>query len=226
MKIPKALAAVADKVEATFAEHGVKLTLGGEPTYVPNEPVGPEWSITALGPTKLRYAYALTDALIAQSLPNAVHIYSPGKFYPGEVNPRWAINLVWNRDGTPLVPSLGLALGKAALLDRAVLDAFRAGLSKRLGVRDGWLRGIDPADPERPVAVLPLDHDATDFIVADWRGGDSIELLNAEGPAGLRLPLKTLPEDVNRRAFAVEILDGELHIFLPPLLQAPFLALL
>jgi uncharacterized protein (DUF2126 family) len=226
MKIPKALASVADKVDATFAEHGVKLTLGGEPTYIPEDPAGPEWSITALGPTKLRYAYALTDALIAQSLPNAVAIYSPGKFYPGEVNPRWAINLVWNRDGTPLVPSLGLVVRKPALLDQAVLDAFRLGLSGRLKVRDGWLRGIDHLDAERPVAVLPLDFNETAFVVEDWRSGGSIELIRAEGPAGLRLPLNSLPEDVNRRALTVEILDGKLHIFLPPLLQAPFLTLL
>ncbi len=226
MKIPKALASVADKVDATFAEHSVKLTLGGEPTYIPVDPAGPEWSVTALGPTKLRYAYALTDALIAQSLPNAVPIYSPGKFYPGEVNPRWAINLVWNRDGTPLVPSLGLVVRKPALLDQAVLDAFRTGLSGRLGVRDGWLRGIDPFDPKRPVAVLPLDYKDASFVVEDWRSGDAVDLLLTDGPAGLRLPLNSLPEDVNRRAFAVEILDGKLHIFLPPLLQAPFLALL
>ena len=95
MKIPKALARVADKVDATFAARGVKLTLGGEPTYVPDDPQGPEWSITALGPTKLRYGYALAEALIAQTLANAVPVFSPGKHYPGETNPRWAINLVW-----------------------------------------------------------------------------------------------------------------------------------
>src|SRR5947199_6191059 len=107
MKIPKDVARVADRVEATFAAHDVRLTLGGEPTYVPLDPVGPEWSVTALGPTKLRYAYALADALIAQALPRAVTIYCPGKFYPGEVNPRWAINLLWNKDDTPLVASMG-----------------------------------------------------------------------------------------------------------------------
>src|SRR6187397_1159678 len=101
MPISKALAAVAAQVDATFARHKVKLTLGGEPTYVPLDPIGPEWSITALGPTKLGYAYALANALIADTLPNAVTIYSPGKCYPGEVNPRWALNLVWKRDGSP-----------------------------------------------------------------------------------------------------------------------------
>lgn len=226
MKIPKALGSVADKVDATFAAYGVRLTLGGEPTYIPIDPQGPEWSVTALGPTKLRYAYALTDALIEQSLPNAVAIYSPGKFYPGEVNPRWAINLVWNRDGSPLVPSLTAVKDKPVKPNAANFERFRLQLNERLGIEDGWLRGIDPFDGTRSVAVLPLDHNGKKFVVEDWRQGESIDLLLTDGPAGLRLPLNNLPEDVNRRALTAEILDGKLHIFLPPLLQAPLLALL
>ena len=74
-----------------FRQHGVKLTLGGEPTYVPDDPVrarsgaSPPW-----GPLKLNYAYALANALIKNSLPGAVRILSrPENQYPGEVNPRW-----------------------------------------------------------------------------------------------------------------------------------------
>ncbi len=60
----KSPTAVAAKIEAALIASKVELTLGGEPTYVPINPDGPEWNITALGPTKLRYAYALADALI------------------------------------------------------------------------------------------------------------------------------------------------------------------
>ena len=87
MKSSEPLHALSAQIETTLADHKVRLTLGGEPTYVPVDPAGHEWSITALGPTKLRYAYALSDALIAQALPHAVAIYSPGKIYPGELNP-------------------------------------------------------------------------------------------------------------------------------------------
>ena len=226
MKIPKALASVADQIESTFAERNVRFTLGGEPTYVPVDPVGPEWSVTALGPTKLRYAYALAEALIAQSLPKAVSIYSPGKFYPGEVNPRWAINLVWNRDGTPLVPALATQPDRAVKADATALHRFQKDLTKHLGVKADWLRAIDPLDESHPAAVLPLDHDGATFVVEDWKIGDSIELLRTEGPAGLRLPLSNLPPEVNRRALTAEIVDERLHIFLPPLLQPAFLATL
>ncbi|MBV9128077.1 MAG: transglutaminase family protein, partial [Verrucomicrobia bacterium] len=80
---------VAARIEARLRAAGVKLTLGGEPTYVPEKPEGAEWQFVAVGPTKLRYAYALAKALVADALPGAVTIFSPGKSYPGEVNPRW-----------------------------------------------------------------------------------------------------------------------------------------
>ncbi|MEI9898710.1 MAG: transglutaminase family protein [Chthoniobacter sp.] len=226
MTIPKALALVADQIEATFAKQNVRLTLGGEPTYIPIDPVGLEWSVTALGPTKLRYGYALADALIAQSLPRAIPIYSPGKFYPGEVNPRWAINLVWNRDGTPLVPSLAAHDEGSTKIDAKSFRKFEQKLAQRLGLEGGWLRAIDPFDDARPAAVLPLDYDRKSFVVEDWRSGKSVELLRTDGPAGLRLPLNSLPPEVNRRALTAEIVDGRLHVFLPPLLQKPFLLLL
>ncbi|EDY17100.1 transglutaminase-like protein [Chthoniobacter flavus Ellin428] len=222
----KSLARVADQVEATFAAQKVRLTLGGEPTYVPLDPVGPEWSVTALGPTKLRYAYALADALIAQSLPRAIALYSPGKFYPGEMNPRWAINLVWNVDDTPFVPSLASTIQSSAKIDAASFRQFQKRLVQALKIEDGWVRAIDPLDPPRSAAVLPLDHAEDRFFIEDWQCGESIELLRAEGPAGLRLPLNNLPDNVSRRALALEIAEGELRVFLPPLLQAPFLRLI
>jgi uncharacterized protein (DUF2126 family) len=88
------------------------------------------------------------------------------------------------------------------------------------------LRAIDPFDEKRPAAVLALDHNGNSFVAEDWRIGGSIELLRTEGPAGLRLPLNSLPAEVNRRALTVEIVDGQLHVFLPPLLQVSFLDLL
>ena len=222
----RSLAKVADQIEATFAAQNVRLTLGGEPTYVPLDPVGPEWSVTALGPTKLGYAYRFADALIAQSLPRAIALYSPGKFYPGEMNPRWAINLVWNVDGTPLVPALASAATGTTKMDAKSLEQFQAKLARALAVENGWLQAVDPLDEARSAAVLPLDYAENRFVVENWRCGDRIELLRADGPAGLRLPLNSLPTDVNRRALTLEIADGRLQVFLPPLLQKPFLALI
>lgn len=221
MKSSESLPSAAQKIESVFTRNGVSLTLGGEPTFVPDEPIGSEWSITALGPTKLRYAYQFADALIKQALPNALAIYSPGKLYPGEVNPRWAINLVWRRDGAPhLKPKKSRGATKPSLAK------FREAFSAALRLKSRWLRAIDTFDPEREAWALPLDHAHRKFVSADWQLGPQIELLRAEGPAGLRLPLALVPADVSRRALTAEMIGEEFHVFLPPLLQAPFVALL
>ena len=226
MNIPESIGAVADRVEAALAKNGVALTMGGEPTYIPIDPVGAEWHVTALGPTKLTYAYALAEALISQSLPNTISIYSPGKFYPGEVNPRWALNLIWNSDGSSLVPSLSNPARQAATPTARKVDLFCAQLLNRLGLKDRWIQAKDPFGAKRVIRVLPLDFEKQRFVTEDWKIGNDIELIRAEGPAGLRLPLASLPKSANRRALTVEIRDGKLHLFLPPLIQAAFLELL
>ena len=110
-----------------FARHGVRLTVGGEPTYVPVDPVGHEWSITALGPTKLNYARALARMLVARKVPHAIAIHSPGKMYPGELNPRWVLCLVWRTDGGS--ESSTKRLGQMIASAKAASSVLRASLS-------------------------------------------------------------------------------------------------
>ncbi|MGB8353499.1 MAG: transglutaminase family protein [Chthoniobacteraceae bacterium] len=210
-------------VTSKLRKGGVQLTMGGEPTYVPNDPVGAEWSVTAVGPTKLNYAYSLADALIKNALPGAVSFFSPGKSYPGEVNPRWTVHLLWNRDGSPLVKT------KTRVTDKPVeLQVLKSKLLKDLKVKDHWIRAIDPLEPKRAIPVLPLDHDGKKWTSVSWREtfGKSLTLLATEGPAGLRLPLGSLPPEMSRRALSLESKPDGLHIFLPPLLQKPFIQLL
>lgn len=215
---------IADQAADIFARHGISFTLGGEPTYVPFKPEGAEWSVTALGPTKMRYGYALAESLKKQSLPLALDFYCPGKMYPGELNPRWVIMLVWNRDGSPLVPAL-----KQPLPDEPVsleaLSTFRSVLLNKLGIHGSWLRAIDPLDEEKEAWVLSLDHAEGNFVTEDWDVGNELELLRTDGPAGLRLPLHLLPPDLSRRAIAVEVQEDSVLLFLPPLLQAAFIEL-
>ncbi len=214
----------AKEIARRLRAQGVKLTIGGEPSYVPFEPVGPEWSITAVGPTKLHYTYALADALIEKAIPGALPILSPGKSYPGETNPRWALHLVYNRDGTPVIPA---QKPNHATNARGGLAAVRSAISKQLSVRGGWLRARDRLHPQSEVWVLPLDHDGTRWISDKWLTKDTRELTlsNADGPAGLRLPLGSLPPKALHRALVLEDKKKELHVFLPPLLQEPFIEL-
>lgn len=224
MSTVDSLGPIADRASAILAKHGVTLTLGGEPTYVPFKPEGAEWNVTALGPTKLSYAYALADELKKQALPLALDFYCPGKMYPGELNPRWAITLVWNRNNSPLIGALAQPLPGGPTSDDA-LARFRSVLMNKLEIRGTWLRAVDCFDESKQAWVLSLDHDKGRFFTEDWELGNELELLRTDGPAGLRLPLHLLPPNLSRRALTIEVKDGEVLLFLPPLLQAGFLAL-
>ena len=211
--------------DAIFARHDVALTLGGEPTFLPNEPQGAEWTITAVGPEKLGYAYDMIAAL-QKRLPDTVPVFSPGKLYPGEVNPRWAILLVGNRSGEPLAPPP--LPGRSRKPTSAILRQLREGFVEFLGLPNRWIVGRDLLNPGNRSWILPLDHDGENWCTDQWltKNRASVKLLNADGPAGLRLPLAELPEAATRRALTMEW-DGEhLYLFMPPLLQEPFTQLL
>ena len=94
-------AAAAAAAEARLRAAGIHLTLGGEPTYVPLEPEGAEWSVCADGPTKLPIAQRLARELQQQVWPGSTLLYCPGKRYEGEVNPRWALRLITGLEGSP-----------------------------------------------------------------------------------------------------------------------------
>src|SRR5690606_31414718 len=93
--LPSDLAACADATERVLADAGVTLTMGGEPTFVPLRPEGAEWSVAALGPTKLGLARRFAHALIARARPGATLLETSGKHYPGEPLPRWCLLLQW-----------------------------------------------------------------------------------------------------------------------------------
>lgn len=205
------IAATAERIEAALRSRGIHLTMGGEPSFLPVQPDGPEWSVAALGPTKLRYARAFCSAIMQSGLEDALPILSPGKVYPGEVNPRWALHLVVPRDGGSLWPRSSNTRPASAL----DLPVLRAAVSEALDVGDFWHKAGDL------VWVLPLDHDGTRFRSGAWsrRKDRAISLIEAAGPAGLRLPLSGLRPDAIRRALVLEFLEDGLHIFLPPFLQ-------
>ena len=215
---------VAEKIAARFHKSGVQLTLGGEPSYVPIDPVGPEWSFTATGPSKLRYAWELAEVLSNQMQPRPVTFYSPGKSYPGELNPRWALNLVWDK----VAPSLSPKPPTQTAVTQKSLTVFRRTFLARLKLQGRWLPARDLSGQPGPVFVLPLDHDGDRWLTEPWPVGTDgkLELFNSEGPAGLRLPLHTLPGDAFKRALTLEVKDARLHLFFPPLMQPAFLELL
>ncbi|MEB3331845.1 MAG: transglutaminase family protein [Synechococcaceae cyanobacterium] len=231
-----AMARVARMVESRLDAAGIRLTLGGEPTFVPFEPEGPEWSVAADGPTKLPLARRLARDLQLQVWPGSTLLWCPGKRYEGEVNPRWTLRLISGRAGLPPVrwPHPAQPGVQGRLLTAAAAPAWLAGLGERLGVRLQPLALQDPRDPGRAVWAVPLSVDPAwqDGLPIPWRAApwplepELCRLSGAPGPAGLRLPLEHFPADVVRQVLTLEIGDDGWELFLPPLLRLPLETLL
>ena len=203
-----------------FAKAGVEMTLGGEPTFVPLKPEGAEWNYSAVGPTKYRYARKFANSLLKDHLKGGIDFFCPGKSYPGELNPRWAIRILANRDGTPIVRQ---RIGSAAT--KTSLAQFRIGIARGLGTGKKWKRLPDPLDPDSEVWAVLVDEEDGQWKSSAWPSG-RLQLTSAQGPAGLRLPLHVLPPQVPKRALTLELKGKHLAIFMPPLHQKPFVAML
>jgi uncharacterized protein (DUF2126 family)/transglutaminase-like putative cysteine protease len=88
------------KVDRALLAGDVRLTLGGEPTFVSaSDMEAAEWNTDALGPTKRKYAQRLIRRLTKLWSPGAALITGMGKQYPGEPLPRWALHALWRADG-------------------------------------------------------------------------------------------------------------------------------
>ncbi len=105
----RSILAAGYRVDQALAEGEVRLTMGGEPTFVSADDMdGAEWTVDALGPTKRTYAGKLLRRLLPLWSPGAAITHALGKHYPGEQLPRWALNAHWRRDGEPVWKDLGL----------------------------------------------------------------------------------------------------------------------
>src|SRR5439155_26357921 len=91
------------RIDAALHEWDVRLTMGGEPTFVSlDDRDSPEWDIAPLGPNKRRQGMQLVKRLRDRFAPGAVLHFGQGKWYPGESLPRWAFGCYWRRDGEPI----------------------------------------------------------------------------------------------------------------------------
>ena len=139
-------------------ESDVRLTVGGEPTFVAIDyPDEPEWNTEAVGPHKRRLATELIERLARRFAPHGALHYGQGKWYPGEQLPRWALTLIWRADGEPVCTDMDF-LARADAPGSA-----GAGDAEALGRGVATALGLD-AD-----AVLPAYEDPWHFLAEERR---------------------------------------------------------
>lgn len=92
-----------DEVDRRLTEGDVRLTMGGEPTFVSIDDMeGDEWNTAADSAAKRERAIELAERLRNEFAPGGLIWYGEGKWYPGEPVPRWAYGVFWRKDGYPM----------------------------------------------------------------------------------------------------------------------------
>ena len=134
--------AVGEQVDLDLQHLDVRLTQGGEPTFVSvDDRDGAEWNTEAMGPTKRILSASLLDKLRAEYAPSGLRHYGQGKWYPGEQLPRWSLNIFWRKDGDPLWVNPALVADESLDYGVSAEDAgiFLRGVAERLGVLPKWV---------------------------------------------------------------------------------------
>src|SRR2546423_4145692 len=132
-----ALDALGEQVDKDLAARDVRLTMGGEPTFVSvDDYQSAEWNTAALGPTKRIRADNLIRRLRDRFASCGLLPYWQGKGDPGQELPRWAFSLLWRTDGKPIWQNADLialeARAHASMSDQA--QRFTQDFASRLGV--------------------------------------------------------------------------------------------
>ncbi|MBZ0257913.1 transglutaminase family protein, partial [bacterium] len=126
------------QVDQAILENDMRLTMGGEPTFVSIDDMdGDEWNGAALGENKYLLASKLFHRLRDRFTKGSMPHYGQGKWYPGESLPRWALTCYWRKDGAPIWKDESLIASSHESLGHTADDAqkFMYRLTKRLSVR-------------------------------------------------------------------------------------------
>ncbi|MEJ2519763.1 MAG: transglutaminase family protein [Desulfuromonadales bacterium] len=179
--------ALGEQVDAALQSGDVRLTVGGEPTFVSIDDMeGAEWNTKADGAHKRKLANTLVRRLRESFSQGGLLHFGQGKWYPGEQLPRWAYGCFWRKDGVPVWHDADLLADIARDDEMTHEDAarFARELAKRLGL-----------DPQR---VVPGYEDVFYYL---WKEGTLPENVD---------PLKADLKDSLERQYLAQLLDRDL----------------
>jgi transglutaminase-like putative cysteine protease len=186
------------QVDREICTGDIRLTMGGEPTFVSIDNMeGEEWNTAALGPEKRLLAGRLLDRLTERFASGGLLHYGQGKWYPGEPLPRWALACYWRTDGVPLWQNRELLARDEVNSKFSVTEAerFAQTLASRLGLDPGY---VMPAfenefyhlhqERQLPINVEPAKNQLEDPLERERIRRVFEQGLNT--PVGMVLPLQ------------------------------------
>jgi len=193
-----ALDALGEKVDADLAKEDVRLTMGGEPTFVSAlNRQSADWNTAALGAEKRVLADEMTRKLRTRFAPQGLLHYGLGKWYPGEPMPRWAFGLYWRRDGKPMWRDDTLIAREGNPGSASAGDAkrFTEAIAHHLGISASRVQAAyeDPTHWMQAEDQLPPNVDVTDPKLFDPAARARMVRAFARGlgkPAAYVLPLR------------------------------------
>ncbi len=198
--------ALGDAVEKQLESWDVRLTMGGEPTFIAADDMdGVEWNFTALGERKRAMAGELLERLQKRFAAGALLYHGQGKWYPGEPLPRWSLGVLWRRDGVPLWshPEL-LAADRPLSTDPAHASQFARTLCALLGLSADFLIPAyeDVWAAVRDEALLPVNADPLEQDLGAPEVRARLARLHEGTLADVRgyvLPLEALAPEAGRK---------------------------
>jgi len=164
--------ALGDRIDAQLRAGDVRLSMGGEPTFVSIDDMdSAQWTVAADGEDKRERAEVLLRRLWQHFAPGGILYYGQGKWYPGEQLPRWAWGCFWRSDGKPLWQDPRLLANTTAASDFEESHAheFAETLARQLGLPPEYITpGYEDSfyylyrEAELPANVDPMACDLDD----------------------------------------------------------------
>ncbi len=193
-----AIEALGHRLDERLAADDVRLTMGGEPTFVSIDDMeGAEWNSAAVGPHKRRLSEILLKRLRERFAPGGLLHYGQGKWYPGESLPRWALGCYWRKDGIPVWQDARLIadVDRDYGLGLSAAARFVEHLTTVLGVSSKFIRPAyeDIAHYVLKESRLPVNVDPRDPKLKDPEERARMARVFERGiekPVGLVLPLQ------------------------------------
>ena len=189
---------VGHHVDRQLKASDVRLTMGGEPTFVSMDDMdSAQWQTEALGDDKYRLANQMLNRLRQRFAPGGLLHYGQGKWYPGEALPRWAMKCYWRKDGQPVWNDANLFAATDIDYQHNCDDAerFTQQLATRLGLDSRQVIAAfeDPIHYLWQERRLPINVDVHDNRLEDEQERARLARIFEQGitaPVGCVLPLQ------------------------------------